>query len=913
MSAPNDPPNQNASRSDDEKGSDGSPTGEGYPEAAPRPMGNANVPKPKRLACMICRKRKLKCDGNKPSCSTCTRLGHSCAYDEVRRKSGPKRGYVKALEERLKQVESLLKTNDAVPPVPDISKSTAAAAAAPPPVPPTPAAYDNRTQSAPATASYNVATPSIAIANDRDMDRWHFNGESPQAANVEEFNFAGTGNMPMGMENMSNLPNNFTWEMIGLGLEEPLPPQETIDELHQIFFEKVHPSIPMIHKFRYLAAMNLAPNQRPPVCLRYAIWCLACSITDKFMDLRDLFYQRARKYLEGDYQKGYGEHMISVAHCQTHVLLASYEFKMMYFPRAWMSTGGAVRLSQMIGLHRLDGSGLDVKQCLPPPRDWTEREERRRTFWMAFCKDRYASIGTGWPMTIDERDIMTHMPCSEEAFEMSRPETTFTLTESMSPSGAAKLSSFGGIVLMACLFGRNLIHLHRPDADDRDHDLNGEFWKRHRNMDNILLNTSLCLPDHLKLPCGIGNANVIFVNMNIHTSTICLHQAAIFKADKNKLPASVSAESKVRCITAANEIASIMRMISHLDLSSMNPFISFCLYVAARVFVQYLKSRPDDSQTVDSLRFLLSAMNALKRKNPLTESFLVQLDVDLEALGMRIPKLKTVFPRSADSPSVNPTVAAKIRAQNFGTEACEKRNGLLAYKNECHFLKTTGDDGNAAAAPDIVQPTSNSGMGSNADYNPASQMWMQNDQQQLPTREQSTAPDSGPRSMSNPMMFHAGAHPSRTGYVDASSSRTNAMSASPHPDNSSDRPTPNSSSASEHRNGTSGRTSFDASPIGVGQQHMTTQAEVDAAAVAFFSETNQFNMNTPALNMTAGRGFGMPDTLPDGSNHGYAMPDAWNMMPGQTTGMTPIADGVLRHLMDMPPMDAMDLGWEQGQ
>jgi hypothetical protein len=63
--------------------------------------GDTNVPKPKRIACIICRKRKLKCDGTKPSCSTCTRLGHSCAYDEVRRKSGPKRGYVKALEERL--------------------------------------------------------------------------------------------------------------------------------------------------------------------------------------------------------------------------------------------------------------------------------------------------------------------------------------------------------------------------------------------------------------------------------------------------------------------------------------------------------------------------------------------------------------------------------------------------------------------------------------------------------------------------------------------------------------------------------------------------------------------------------------------------------------------------------------------
>jgi len=63
--------------------------------------GEATVPKPKRIACIICRRRKLKCDGTKPSCSTCTRLGHNCAYDEVRRKSGPKRGYVKALEERL--------------------------------------------------------------------------------------------------------------------------------------------------------------------------------------------------------------------------------------------------------------------------------------------------------------------------------------------------------------------------------------------------------------------------------------------------------------------------------------------------------------------------------------------------------------------------------------------------------------------------------------------------------------------------------------------------------------------------------------------------------------------------------------------------------------------------------------------
>ncbi|KAI1503217.1 fungal-specific transcription factor domain-containing protein [Biscogniauxia marginata] len=831
------------------------------PSATPR--NNNDIPKPKRLACMICRKRKLRCDGVKPSCSTCTRLGHSCAYDEVRKKSGPKRGYVKALEERLKQVEELLKTQE---------PSTTAASPDHASKTPTVAFEQTRSQQAAATASFHVANPPIGIAGDRDMDRWHFNGESPQAGGLEDFNFAGSMPMPI-----NGMDPSFTWEMIGLGLEEPLPPQETIDELHQMYFEKIHPSLPMIHKFRYLAAMNLAPNQRPPVALRYAIWTLACSLTDKYGNLKDLFYQRARKYIEADYIKGYGEHLISVAHCQTHILLASYEFKMMYFPRAWMSTGSAVRLAQMMGMHRLDGTGLDVKQCLPPPRDWTEKEERRRTFWMAFCEDRYASIGTGWPMSVDERDIMTNLPSSEEAFSLSRPEQSQTLADSMSPAGAAKLSSFGGVVLMACLFGRNLVHLHRPDVEDRDHDMNGEFWKRHRNMDNILLNTSLCLPSHLKLPSGLANPNIVFTNMNIHTSTICLHQAAIFKADRNRLPPTVSAESKVRCITAANEIASIMRMVSHLDLSAMNPFMSFCLYVAARVFVQYLKSRPDDGQTADSLRFLLAAMNALKKKNPLTESFLVQLDVDLEALGMRIPKLKTAFPRSTDSPGPRINVP-KMHKNTDGNGCNQARAEGIVRPNECNFPKYPNSEGIPLSSPEMTGPDNQQG-------------WFSGEVR----REQ---PDCGRRGVMASGIFDT------SGYVDNQSNGTNDIS-----DGQSNRPTPNSSAASDHRQypvGTgptpnSGKTSFETSPIAP-QQNLGTQAEVDAAAAAAFFPDQGFNMASANIGMTPGR----PFTMADGSGHDFAMP---NWETGQT-GMTPGAgDGMLRNLMNLP-MDAMDMGWD---
>lgn len=71
------------------------------PADAPNHGESNTGPRSKRIACVVCRRRKLRCDGKRPSCGTCSRLGHECAYDEARKKSGPKRGYVKQLEARL--------------------------------------------------------------------------------------------------------------------------------------------------------------------------------------------------------------------------------------------------------------------------------------------------------------------------------------------------------------------------------------------------------------------------------------------------------------------------------------------------------------------------------------------------------------------------------------------------------------------------------------------------------------------------------------------------------------------------------------------------------------------------------------------------------------------------------------------
>ena len=156
--------------------------------------------------------------------------------------------------------------------------------------------------------------------------------------------------------------------------------------------------------------MNFAPSMRPPISLRYIIWCHAAMITDKYYSLHEEFYKRARKYAEMDEMKGYGEGILSTAYCQGLLLIGTYEFKRMFFPRAWLSVGKVTRLAVMMGFNRLDVPGQNVKQCLAPPGDFAEIEERRRVFWLAFCADRYASIGTGWPMMIDERDVSENQP-----------------------------------------------------------------------------------------------------------------------------------------------------------------------------------------------------------------------------------------------------------------------------------------------------------------------------------------------------------------------------------------------------------------------------------------------------------------------------------------------------------------------
>jgi len=240
----------------------------------------------------------------------------------------------------------------------------------------------------------------------------------------------------------------------------------------------------------------------------------------------------------------------------------------------------------------------------------------------------------------------------------------------------------------------------------------------------------------------------------------------------------------------------------------------------------------------------------------------------------------------------------------------------MQFRDDCNYVKSPDEEANPGGAEgESDKPrtsvSSSNDMGSN---------WL-GAEQQLPTRDRS-AGHSPVFPMQGVSYSHAGGNPilsstsgTLSGFGQSENGETNDTSTSP--DGPSNRPTPNSSAASDQRQGggssagglapgrinnASEGNSFAASPVSP-HQNITSQAEMERNVSAFFGDpTNGFTMSTGLTPMMTGETPG----------NEFAVPAGWEMQ-GQTTGMTPVSEGVLRTIMQMGPMETMDLGWAANQ
>ncbi|KAI0382903.1 fungal-specific transcription factor domain-containing protein [Hypomontagnella monticulosa] len=554
------------------------------------------------LSCVSCRNRKLKCDRTKPKCKRCEKAKLECTYPESRKKTAFKRNNVKELEARLAQVEVLLKE-----------------------------ASQNRGTLGRTADLQPTEEP---LNEDVLFQGADFTGPSFSFDDVPPFsfqestaNFSGENLDEQGQE---NTPLN---ELMDLGgIFESLPPFEVMEDLNRIFFDRQQHLIPIIHPTRYLQSFYSPPHMKPPMSLQYAIWALAAHGHPKYGPYHEIFYRRARQYADSEEMKGFGEHFMTVPHAQAWCVIATYEAKSMLFTRAAMSCSRAVRLSEMMGLHRLDGSAEEMSVTLLPPKDWAELEERRRVFWGVFCMDSHCSISTGWPFLIDASEVTTHLPASEYAFQSGEKVETCTLNDAFK---GHQYSSFAGAVMVCHIFNQILKHVHKPKPNDNpDNYEYGEYWQRHRDLDNTLSGAFMYLPEALRLPENYRDSVAVHTNLNLHASIICLHHSAIDRIDTYKLPESAKKICHDRLTTAAQEIVNIVKLTSHVNSSPKSPLAALSLYCAASVYV-YLCAETRTATHADNLDFLITAMEALGREHLITKHFLRQVVVDIERNDIR--------------------------------------------------------------------------------------------------------------------------------------------------------------------------------------------------------------------------------------------------------------------------------------
>ncbi|KAI4211987.1 MAG: hypothetical protein LQ351_005327 [Letrouitia transgressa] len=478
-------------------------------------QANGQTGRSRHTACSVCRERKIRCDGIQPNCSRCVRLGHQCSYMVARRNdSGNKHQFSQALETldaRLAQAEARLATQH-------MNDSTMAQMAWP---------------------SFDLDL--ISSLQDTEISRNLSSNELNRQGSLSDTNSITktTESSPSRKRRATESSTAYT-----TNVNTPLLPLSTFD-------------------IDGLISQDTSNEL-------YAVWLHAASVSDKHVHLVDKCYNNARKYLEKAESEDHMGTFISIDALQACILIALFEFKQVYFARGWMSIGRAMRLAQMLGLHKMDRESTKIETGfqpgLLPTNDPVELEERRRTFWTLYNVEWYASSRTRSPMNIDDTEITTFLPSGGSFDTETAIATTTSLKEAMKQPAKACYTPFAGAVIMAAFTGRCLRHLQRSHKTEIDPDFSYDFWTQHYSIDQAIVQTFVSTLGHLNIPNAINNINgtsdpnVLFLNMNMHTTVICLHQAAAMQAEKSGLPATVVMESEHRITTAAQQVANIMRL-----------------------------------------------------------------------------------------------------------------------------------------------------------------------------------------------------------------------------------------------------------------------------------------------------------------------------------------------------------------
>lgn len=128
------------------------------------------------------------------------------------------------------------------------------------------------------------------------------------------------------------------------------------------------------------------------------MWTAAAAASAHYKGMGESLYYEARRLIREPEEGMSTPATTEIEHIQAWLLLAIHELMFIDFRRGWISAGRAFRLIQLDWARYVDDLGSD---CAPA--QWVEIEQKRRTYWMAYCLDRFMSLRSGSPPTFSEQ------------------------------------------------------------------------------------------------------------------------------------------------------------------------------------------------------------------------------------------------------------------------------------------------------------------------------------------------------------------------------------------------------------------------------------------------------------------------------------------------------------------------------
>ncbi|KAM0147079.1 hypothetical protein ACHAPG_010804 [Botrytis cinerea] len=508
-------------------------------------------------ACEECRRRKLRCDGREPQCGVCRDAGATCEFNAGRALRGPKKGYFKELKDRIVTLERQLSLQQqtikgyGLPnSILDHQEGPAFSGVVSP---------KSTSESEQQRAGSTLEDFSVSTSVPDRLEGPAFSGVvSPCSLTVGSEHCIGQ------RKSMSNSLNGISSVLkLSVNTNNTIPVWMH-DELDQLYFDRVHKFIPLLHQRQYLSWSRKKTEKTSRLCLQSAMWTLATSVSVQFQHLQKQLFRDTKLMLESLSTANEDHSTTDTEHVQTLVLVAIYESMRAPKQQAWITAGQAFRLVQLMKFHEIDCPS--VYATTRPTKSFLETEEQRRVFWMSYFLDTLLTMLNCLPLTMNEHVVFIRLPAPEEEFQCSQNVLGKFLSEAIVEQSPQTQSSFIQCVIFASICGRSLFYGQQFNLSMFYGGAPLDYSIQFQWLDDMVTTRLQILSQYNPSPTETHDPMLLFTRIIGQTAVMALCKGMELKLAADSDGGASVVAYQLRALTAAAQIVKLAKALTEFPI-----------------------------------------------------------------------------------------------------------------------------------------------------------------------------------------------------------------------------------------------------------------------------------------------------------------------------------------------------------